>query len=160
MDGCNIFSILFPFSSFGGKNFYFDMCCDNLIKFLCMTSLLYNIKYQCFFKILKSDCYNVSNKHLKRDVVINGRINWPIITNRLAMTQTLLADLSQFFFILSDLKCYRSAFSSSANHLSIAEHEGQPKKSTKENMFFSNCKTCLFSFVFIFTSLTFKPHNF
>ncbi len=104
MDGCNIFSILFPFSSFGGKIFYFDMCCDNLIKFLCMTSLLYNIKYQCFFKILKSDCYNVSNKHLKRDVVINGRTNWPIITYRLAMTQTLLADLSQFFFILSDLK--------------------------------------------------------
>ncbi len=44
-----------------------------------------------------------------------------------------LADLSQFFSILSDLKCYRSAFSSSTNHLSNAKHKDQPKKSRKEN---------------------------
>ncbi len=36
------------------------------------------------------------------------RVNRPI-TDRLPMPDTL-ADLCQFFFILSDLKCYRSAF--------------------------------------------------
>jgi len=47
-----------------------------------------------------------------------------------------LANLSQFFSILSDLKCYRSAFSSFRNHLSNAKSKEQPKKSSKEFFFF------------------------
>jgi hypothetical protein len=47
-----------------------------------------------------------------------------------------MADLSQIFSILSDLKCYRSTFSSSTNHLWNAKPKEQAKKSRKENMFF------------------------
>jgi hypothetical protein len=47
-----------------------------------------------------------------------------------------LADPSQFFSILSDLKCYRSTFSSFTNHLSNAKpKDHQPKKHSKENKF-------------------------
>jgi hypothetical protein len=57
-----------------------------------------------------------------------------------------LVDLSQFFSILSDLKCYRSAFSSSTNHLSNAKHRDQPKKSSKEKTVFEIAKHVFFSF--------------
>jgi hypothetical protein len=46
-----------------------------------------------------------------------------------------LANLSQFFFILSDLKCYRNAFSSSTNHFGNAKPKEQLKKAIKKNDF-------------------------
>jgi hypothetical protein len=45
-------------------------------------------------------------------------------------------NLSQFLYILSDLKCYRSTFPSFTNHLGDAKPKEQPKKSSKENLFF------------------------
>jgi hypothetical protein len=75
------------------------------------------------------------------------RVNRPI-TDSLPMPDTL-ADLSQFFLILSDLKCYRSAFSSSTNHLWNAKPKDQPKKSNKENTF-SELQNVCFLFFFSF----------
>ncbi len=70
-----------------------------------------------------------------------------------------LADLSQNFSILSDLKCFRSAFSCSTNHLGnakpkdrqkravkISKAKGPAKKSSKENTCFLNCKMLFFHF--------------
>jgi hypothetical protein len=72
----------------------------------------------------------------------------------------LFADLSQSFSILSDLKCYTSAFSSFTNSLSNAKPKEQPEKSSKKNMFFLNCKTHFFSFFFILPLPASKMHNF
>jgi hypothetical protein len=45
------------------------------------------------------------------------RVTWPITDHLLVTEHFGMADLSQFFSILSVLKCYRSNFSSSTNHL-------------------------------------------
>ncbi len=77
------------------------------------------------------------------------QINWPS-TNclPLAIGRTLWQIfLNSSSFILSDLKCYRSAFSSFTNHLWNAKPKDQPKKSSKENMlFFRIAKHVCFNF--------------
>jgi hypothetical protein len=60
------------------------------------------------------------------------------------------SNLSQFFSILSDLKCYRNAFSGLTSLKSKAK--GAAKREQLEKYFFSNCNT---SFFFIF--LHFDP---
>ncbi len=57
-----------------------------------------------------------------------------------------MADLSQFFSILSDLECYRTTFSSFTNHLGNAKSKDQSKKSSKENTFFQIVKHGFFHF--------------
>jgi hypothetical protein len=55
----------------------------------------------------------------------------------LSLTETLWQNLSQFFPILSDLKCYIGTPSQAlTNHLRNAKPEDQPKNSSKENKFF------------------------
>jgi hypothetical protein len=58
-----------------------------------------------------------------------------------SLSPITLAKKIKFFSILSDLKCYKSAFSSSK-----IVFEMQSQRSSKENMFFSNYKTLFFSF--------------
>jgi hypothetical protein len=75
------------------------------------------------------------------------RADMPIIQHKsISLSSNTLPDLSQFFSILTDLKCYRSAFSSSTNHLWNAK----PKEQQERKCVFSNCKTCFF---FQFSSL-------
>jgi hypothetical protein len=62
------------------------------------------------------------------------RVNRPT-TDCLPMTE-YFGRFFQFFSILSDLKCYRSAFSSSTNHFRNAKPKDQPTKISKENTFF------------------------
>jgi hypothetical protein len=78
------------------------------------------------------------------------RVNRPI-TDRLPMTEHF-GRFFQFFSILSDLKCYRSAFSSSTNYLWNAKPKDKPKKSCKKNMFFRILKL-FFLFFFSFWPL-------
>jgi hypothetical protein len=88
---------------------------------------------------------------------IRGRVNW-LVTNH-----PMIKDFGKSFSILphlSDLKCYKSTFSSFTNHLWNVKPKDQPKKSCKENMFFWIAKHFFFSFFFILTPPTFKPHNF
>jgi hypothetical protein len=70
-----------------------------------------------------------------------------------------LVDLSQFFSILNELKCYRNTFSSFTNHLGNAKPRDQPKKSYKEILFYK-LQTRFFSFFFILTPSIFELHNF
>jgi len=60
-----------------------------------------------------------------------------------------LADLSQFFSILSDLKCYRNAFSGLTSLKSKAE--GAAKKEQLEKYFLFKLQYNFFSFFFILT---------
>jgi len=55
----------------------------------------------------------------------------------------MLTNLSQFFSILNDLKCYRSAFLSFTNHLGNAKPKEKPKKTLKKICFFQISK-CVF----------------
>jgi len=54
------------------------------------------------------------------------RIDKIRLSPNINLSLNTLADLSQIFSILSDLKCYRSAFSSSTNHLGNAKPKEQP----------------------------------
>jgi hypothetical protein len=72
------------------------------------------------------------------------------------LSPNTLADLSQFFSILIDLKCYESTFLNSSNHLWNAK-----PKSSKENKLFLRIAKCIFvHFLFILTSPASSVHNF
>ncbi len=58
----------------------------------------------------------------------------------ISISPNTLANLSQFFSILSYLKCYRNAFSSSTYVVGNAKPKEQPKKSSKENTVFRTVK--------------------
>jgi hypothetical protein len=60
------------------------------------------------------------------------------------------------FYILNDLKCYRSAFSSSTNHLWMQSQRTSQEKFVKKIRFYK-LQNVLF---FILTPHTFKPRNF
>jgi len=82
----------------------------------------------------KVPCLDLGSKYICRIMVVNvfnqlelvDRVDQPII-DRLPLTEHFDRSFS-FFSILSDLKCYRSAFSSSRNHLSNAKPRDKPKK--------------------------------
>jgi hypothetical protein len=79
---------------------------------------------------------------------ITSRVDRPI-TNCLPMTKHFGTSFS-LFFILSDLKCYKSAFSSSTNLLWNAKLKEQPKKSVKEICFFKLENVFFFILLFHF----------
>ncbi len=87
------------------------------------------------------------------------RVNWPII-NHLPMTEHFGRSFSillhfEWFKMLYEcfLKLYKSSLKCKAKGLA-------KKELSKKKMFFSNCKMHFFSFFFLLTPSTFKPHNF
>ncbi len=78
------------------------------------------------------------------DKMVVCKVNQPI-TDRLPMIKHS-GRFFHFFSILSDLKCCRSIFSSSINHLWNAKPKHQPIKSSKENTFFQIVKHNFFHF--------------
>jgi hypothetical protein len=67
----------------------------------------------------------------------------------ISLSPNTLANLSQFFSILSNLKCFSSAFSSFRNHLSNAKPKERPKKISKEKKKIQIAK-CVFFHYFSF----------
>jgi hypothetical protein len=57
-------------------------------------------------------------------------------TGQIHLSFDTLTDLSQFFFILSDLKCYRRAFSSFTNILEMQSQRSSEKPAVKKVRFF------------------------
>jgi hypothetical protein len=93
--------------------------------------------------------------HIRKTLLVG----WTGPSPSTSLSSITLAVLSQFFSILSDLKCHRSIFSSITNHLSNAK----PKEAKKEHYrkyVFSNCKTCFFSLFSILTHPPLSVHNF
>jgi hypothetical protein len=74
--------------------------------------------------------------------------------SHISLTPFTLADLSQSFSILSDLKFCRSTFSLSTNHLWNAKPKEPPQKTNKESTFVFNCKLCFLS-VFLHFDLSY-----
>jgi len=81
------------------------------------------------------------SQHCERKALLGQTFPQPQNTS---LSPNTLADLSQFFSILSDLKCYGSAFSSSTNHHSNANPKEHPKMSSQENNFVQITKSIFF----------------
>ncbi len=94
-------------------------------------------------------CLQIIGKCINiKTAIRRGSIEVSDYRNKLVcLWSNTLANLSQFFSILSDLKCYRSAFSSSTNRLSNAKPRGLAKKSCKENLFFWVARRDFFIFL-------------
>jgi len=109
-----------------------ERCCTRMKRW--WTTLCYSSRvFVC--KDRKQQCVTTGG---------NARVNRPII-DKLPMTEHFDKKF-HFFSILSDLKCYRSTFSSFTNHLWNAKPNNQSKKSSKESTFFRIAKHFLFHF--------------
>ncbi len=87
--------------------------------------------------------------------LVIGQPNGP-----LASKLNIWADLSQFFSILSDCKCYRAPSQALQIIFEMQKQRTSKKKEQSRKYDFFICKTCWLLFFFILNSLTFKPHNY
>ncbi len=107
------------------------------------------------FRWMGEESQSLEILHWKRFTIYVGGFVWSFLLMLLGQTgpslisclwPNALADLFQFFSILSDLKYYRSAFSSFTNHFSNAKPKDQPTRSSKENTIFLITKCIPFHF--------------
>ncbi len=113
-----------------------------------------NISCRYIMKHLGIHSWYISIWH--RPIVVGKSGPSPITS----LSPITLANLCQFFSILSDLKCYSSPFSRSTNHLGKCKAKGAAKKESIENTFFRITKHVFFSFFFILTPPISSVHNF
>jgi len=96
------------------------------------------------FRRMGEESQSMEILHWKRFTIYLGGFVWSSLLMLLGQTSpspiaclwpNISADVFQFFSLLSDLKCYRSAFSSFTNHFWNAKPKDQPTTSSKENTF-------------------------
>jgi hypothetical protein len=141
-------------------------CAAGNLEFIILVSIW---KWACPFCNLNHDWLFPSNMELHGQWSLCSSVNWPIIahlpiTEHFGRTLWQIVLNSSFWLlcIFSDLKCYRSTFSSSTNHLWNAKPNDQTKKVVKKIRFFFIAKG-VFKFFFHFAPLPapyFKPRNF
>ncbi len=115
-----------------------------------------------FLNIPKKIYFLHKRNFLKKFNIYSNNINKAKlpITKITALSLNIYLDLCHLCFILSDLKCYGSAISSSRNHFWSAKEKEKWKNSKKKNKL-SNLQTMFFfSFSSLWTPLTFKAYNF
>jgi len=69
------------------------------------------------------------------------------VSSNTSLSPNILADFSQFFSILSDLKCYRSASQALQIIFEMQSQRSNQKRSVKKIRFFELQNTFFFSFL-------------
>jgi hypothetical protein len=106
--------------------------------------------------------YFLHNLKKKKCNIYSNNINKAklFITKITTLSPNNYLDLCHLCFILSDLKCYGSAMSSSKSNFWSANEKEKWKNSKKKNKL-SNLQNMFFFFFFsMWTSLAFKAYNF